>query len=211
MWGRNESPPLKEVFMKRCPKCNTSKDYNEFNRCKSRPDGYDCYCRLCRKKHREENSEYYRKQRKEYYLQNSRYIVEKALKWREDNEEKAKATARKYYQKHKHTKFAYSNKTEDIEKRNARNRKWKKTEKGKACVTNYNHKRRDRIFGNGTPIIPPTTEFIRYLLDNGCNLCNNQAEHIDHWIPLSKGGVHGAENLVGLCVACNLRKGTNIL
>ena len=30
--------------------------------------------------------------------------------------------------------------------------------------------------------------------------------HVDHVIPLSKGGSNGPENIVISCVACNLRK-----
>ena len=197
--------------MKRCPKCDTFKDYNEFHKAKGRSDGHDCYCKLCKKRHREEYSEYYSKKHKEYYLLNRGNILERVKKYSEENPEKIKARGREYYKKHKHTKFAYSNRTEDPEKRRARQRAWKKTEKGKACVTNYNHKRRDRIFKNGTPIIPPTSEFIKYLLSTGCALCSAQSEQIDHWIPLSKGGIHGAENLVGMCAECNIEKRDSIL
>ncbi|UQA94950.1 HNH endonuclease signature motif containing protein [Streptomyces halobius] len=39
-----------------------------------------------------------------------------------------------------------------------------------------------------------------------CTACGAPWEHIDHVIPLSKGGAHSIANLQPLCAACNLSK-----
>lgn len=44
-----------------------------------------------------------------------------------------------------------------------------------------------------------------------CHWCSTEtgpgARHVDHVIPLAKGGVHCASNLVIACIPCNLKKG----
>jgi 5-methylcytosine-specific restriction endonuclease McrA len=42
--------------------------------------------------------------------------------------------------------------------------------------------------------------------DDPCAECGGVAAHIDHIIPLAKGGEHGIGNLQMLCATCNSRK-----
>jgi hypothetical protein len=56
-----------------------------------------------------------------------------------------------------------------------------------------------------------TTEIIKEIkMDYGglCPYCNKKIEvgHIDHIIPVSKGGTNARENLAWVCASCNLRK-----
>lgn len=49
-----------------------------------------------------------------------------------------------------------------------------------------------------------------------CHLCGkthleDHEIHLDHVIPLSKGGTHTADNVKVACAPCNLRKGARIL
>lgn len=39
-----------------------------------------------------------------------------------------------------------------------------------------------------------------------CFYCDAPWEHMDHFVPLSKGGTHTADNVVPACAPCNLRK-----
>lgn len=41
-----------------------------------------------------------------------------------------------------------------------------------------------------------------------CFYCGDKAEHIDHVIPISRGGQHKIGNLVAACKSCNLSKGS---
>ena len=43
-----------------------------------------------------------------------------------------------------------------------------------------------------------------------CFYCNGKFEHVDHYIPLSKGGPHSLENVRPSCKNCNLRKGSKM-
>lgn len=56
--------------------------------------------------------------------------------------------------------------------------------------------------------------------DSTCYLChvvcaprdpNGPRLHLDHVVPLSRGGEHTAANLAVLCIACNSRKGTKLI
>jgi 5-methylcytosine-specific restriction endonuclease McrA len=42
-------------------------------------------------------------------------------------------------------------------------------------------------------------------------MCGGRFEHIDHIIPLSRGGRHSIGNLAPACAACNLKKGYKYL
>lgn len=42
---------------------------------------------------------------------------------------------------------------------------------------------------------------------NKCAYCGGKFEHIDHVIPMIKGGYHCLANLRPACKLCNLRKG----
>lgn len=48
------------------------------------------------------------------------------------------------------------------------------------------------------------------LYDRRCAYCGKQPPrlHMEHMIPLSRGGSHSIDNVVPSCPSCNLRKGT---
>jgi hypothetical protein len=43
-------------------------------------------------------------------------------------------------------------------------------------------------------------------LGRRCIYCGGPFQHLDHFVPLSRGGAHGLSNLVPSCQLCNLRK-----
>jgi 5-methylcytosine-specific restriction endonuclease McrA len=55
----------------------------------------------------------------------------------------------------------------------------------------------------------PTSYTLKEWLDKKqgeCVYCGDEAKHIDHIIPLSKGGLHTFENLQLICRRCNVAK-----
>jgi hypothetical protein len=40
-----------------------------------------------------------------------------------------------------------------------------------------------------------------------CQYCGDEANHVDHIVPISRGGTNDPENLVASCSSCNHRKG----
>jgi 5-methylcytosine-specific restriction endonuclease McrA len=70
------------------------------------------------------------------------------------------------------------------------------------------HRRRARKLK--AAVAPVTSSDIRDILDRHdyrCAVCLAPAEHLDHVLPLSRGGAHAVPNLRPLCAPCNLSKG----
>jgi 5-methylcytosine-specific restriction endonuclease McrA len=81
-------------------------------------------------------------------------------------------------------------------------------------VRNYRHMRNSRVkdASTGVPVI--RAEIVAR--DNStCYLCglwlNDNEIHLDHVIPVSKGGLHDPSNIKVACAYCNLSKGAKIL
>jgi len=95
----------------------------------------------------------------------------------------------------------------------ARARKWKEANPERAREINLvaDQNRRSRLMGaEGSH----TTEDVEKILwrqkfkcaECGCNIRAAGSRHVDHIVPISKGGSNWPSNLQLLCVACNLRK-----
>jgi uncharacterized protein (DUF983 family) len=42
--------------MKRCPRCLEEKEFSQFNKNRTKPDGYAIWCKSCGKRHRKPRS-----------------------------------------------------------------------------------------------------------------------------------------------------------
>lgn len=90
------------------------------------------------------------------------------------------------------------------------NRRYHKTEKGKLAQINANHRRRSRV-GSGHVTRAEWCHIIERQ-NNRCLYCcrvfSAQLKPTqDHVIPLSRGGLHEALNIVAACLPCNRTKG----
>ena len=113
------------------------------------------------------------------------------------------------------------------EKGRATKKRYKQSEKGKATNARYDHSdkgkmmyrlaaacRRARIKENGVEEFSYEDLRIFWLgqniLDDRCYYCLKSLpdgpEHIDHYIPVAKGGSHTKVNLRPSCADCNLKK-----
>ena len=156
------------------------KEYREKNKEKAKEYDREYY---------EKNKESITKRCKEYYINNKQVKKEYA----ERNRDKINAKRREYY---------FNNKNLFREKQ----REYRKTEKGKIVHKNSINKRRAKI-----RVGRVRTEDLQLLIKNSktCYWCNtklNNDYHIDHYIPLSKGGIHTIDNIVISCPDCNLEK-----
>ena len=99
------------------------------------------------------------------------------------------------------------------------NKSYRKTDKGKIISANCQAKRRDyKLNSNNNSITTKSLIELKLKQNNKCNYCkcelqNNikNAVHLDHVIPLSKGGKHILENVVWSCQKCNLVKGSSMM
>lgn len=175
------------------------------------------YMREYNKAHKTEKGEYM----KRYYLEHKAERTAYLAHYREKNREKAKRYAAeyrdlhrdkiiramaRYYEKNKASFLRYMHNyyrehKAEFESRNAKRRALQKgacadlsAEQVGAVKEIYRRAKKD--------------ENVR------CYLCGKRIplghRHVDHIIPLSRGGAHVAQNLAIACDKCNLRKGTRL-
>jgi len=152
------------------------------------------------KEYRQENKEKIKITEAIYKEANKDKIKERKLKYRENNRDKIREAKRNYIQRIRlNTHKIKSTKTEEERIESNKFSKWK-----------YKHKRR-AIEKDGNV----TQAQIKELISNtkkcywcNCNINNKDrlSFHVDHYIPLSKGGLHSIDNLVISCPTCNLTK-----
>lgn len=89
-----------------------------------------------------------------------------------------------------------------------RTREWARSnrEKRKAIVDNYTHRRRAWMVGGVSTIELFQWKQSQKKICYWCGANCRNRYHIDHYVPLSKGGTHTLDNLVIACPSCNHRK-----
>jgi 5-methylcytosine-specific restriction endonuclease McrA len=192
---------------KACSKCKQVKLLSDFDKSRAAKSGHKPACKDCKsqsnKVYRAENKELIRAIHKAWYKNNPEKIKQYQLTAKQNsqsNPEYRKA----YYAKNK-------------EKLTARHRQWraKNHEKARQIEKNYrlnnpemgrlqNHRRRALKLKNGIYLI--TTQDSIRLMKNTCFYCGHDSQHLDHVIPLSRGGRHSLGNLVASCAKCNISK-----
>ena len=157
----------------------------------------------CQRKYYQENQEKVKKRRRKYKEENPEKVKECQRKYNEENQEKVKERQRKYRE-------------ENPEKVKEIVRKWKEEnpDKVKAYGVNSNYVRRIRELNTGAPLKTKLTagglDLLIQRQDFRCASCNKditQDNHLDHMIPLSRGGTNSMDNVQYLCSVCNLTKG----
>lgn len=165
-----------------CTRCGEFKVFKEFNKRKSSKDGHNSHCRVC--------------------------ATMSQKKYREENDEKIKAYRREYSE-------------ENRERENLRKRLYKKTPEGRE--TKYRFKIKRKSYKYKVQFKPFQR---RKLLERDnwtCQMCKCKVHdrktdintpdkaHLDHIIPISKGGNSEPENLQVLCRDCNIKKADKII
>jgi 5-methylcytosine-specific restriction endonuclease McrA len=181
-----------------CSHCRVELSLDRFYSNRSRPDGLTSCCRDCS---REATKRYYEAHKEEaaqhwsdYYEQNREYLAAQALAryWEHRDEICEKTNARRADPQVKAKQAAY-NKTHRAN-RNA----------------NTAARRARLLNGEGRHTVRDVQA--QYELQEGrCFYCStelNDGFHVDHYIPLSRGGSNGPENIVIACPPCNLKKGS---
>lgn len=123
---------------------------------------------------------------------------------------KVKGYQKKYSrsEKGKETKRQYQRSEKGKEVLREAGKKFNSTEKGKLNNARKLHKRRSFM---KEPMNTHAWTQKKKTLGNRCQVCGLQAKHIDHIMPLSKGGSNRIVNLQPLCRECNLRKADSLI
>lgn len=165
---------------------------------------------LKKKQYREENKEKILLKKKQYREENKETVTLKVKQWHEENRERVYLRTKQWYEKNKEIislkrkQWREKNKEET----SLKYKQWRQTSIGRVAIKNGHHKRRT-ITKQGDV----TNEQLTELLNNSthCFYCKNplilNEIHIDHYIPLFKGGLHTVSNLRVACKKCNLQKG----
>ena len=206
---------LLQHFTKQCTKCKVLKCFTSFSVDNTKKYNIRSQCKKCNSKgirsyqcsnattnsKREYSKRYYNDNKdairianRNYYINNRDVILNKSNEYRKANIEKSINRSRLFY-------------SENTEYCKEKSKIYKKTDKGIAIAKNNNHKRRSKKKQGDV-----STKQLLELQQNAkvCYWCNvsfkDKKVHIDHYIPLSKGGEHTLSNLVVSCAKCNMSK-----
>lgn len=125
------------------------------------------------------------------YAENRESQILKSRLWRKNNPEKVRAATARYYalNSHKYKEYRRNN----VE-----------------AYRIYKQNRRAREAAGGGRVSKDITDKLLRLQRGKCACCHVELSkvefHLDHIIPLAKGGKHSDENMQLLCKPCNLSK-----
>ena len=175
------------IGLKRCTKCGEVKPLSEFCKDKIRKDGHTVWCKECKKKSNQE-----------WYAVNSEEQNKKSQDWWRAHSQKINRYRQKKY-------------AANPEKFKEAQKKWQKANPEKCAELRRNKRARKRNAEG-----KHTAKDIQKIFDRQgelCNACgkkliryNKKQYHVDHIIPLAKGGGNGPDNLQLLCPYCNMTK-----
>lgn len=169
--------------MKICPCCKIEKDLAVFGNNKRNPDGLATYCKPCK-------ALYHRKHYKAHPEKWAGY----SKNWRTANAQYKLQQDKEYAQRHP-------------DRVRLSKTKYKKLHPEK--IREMSLRRRARVASNGVFVI--LAKELLQLTQRPCFYCGQESKHIDHVIPISRGGRHSIGNLVPSCVKCNLSKSNKFL
>lgn len=167
--------------MKRCSKCGSLGEQEDFSRDKRAKDGLHSSCRTCQ---RATNTAWRHANRDKQR--------EATRQWNLRNPERVKAMGRQRYLDQMAT---------DPDRRRAQRLAWTKTSQGRLYNRVATYRRR-----NARGITKESREYVSVLLSDPCSYCNGPGGEVDHITPLSKSGTGGLDNLTAACRSCNARK-----
>lgn len=200
-----------------CYRCDTWKAPSDFY-------SYCKYCKECKKRYvaqwTKDNAEHKRKYNQRYQAENEERVREykrrykernptKDKEYYEANKEQIKLRNREYHKKNtnkvsEQRKAAYErNRERNLE----RSREWKKAHPDRVRISNGNRRARLKEAGGE---VDADTIYQMYEDQQGlCAYCESPLFgdfHVDHMMPLSRGGTNDWHNLAITCPSCNCSK-----
>lgn len=189
---------------KKCPKCGQLKDIGEFYKNKTRRDGFSVYCKDCITNYSHD-----------YYEKNTEECKERLNKWRKANSEYVKERDKKYREENPDIEFKKQQRYRETHKEQLYLKGKKYREEHLDYF--YNKARERKLSQKKVSDGTVTLEYEHFLFDEqngkcaycGCDL-NESGKHLDHIIPISRGGLHTINNVHWTCPTCNMSKGDKL-
>lgn len=188
--------------MKVCSTCKTEKPLTEFGRNTNRPDGLDNCCRDCRReirrRYKERHPQRVKESQAKYQAKHKEDKRDYDKQYREANKETIQQRKRAYYQEHK-----------DSERARVENWKTEHPEQYRAVHSAAKHRYRAQLLENGGSY---THEQLLECLEFFGYCCAYSGEplqpdyHVDHVVPISKGGRNDIKNIVPANPVPNIKK-----
>jgi 5-methylcytosine-specific restriction endonuclease McrA len=206
-------PIIKNENGKECRTCGEFKSFAEFHKDKRQPDGHVSKCKTCRNE-----------RMKQYYEENKEDVLQRNAQYVEKNKVKVKKLRKKYYDANQEyiTQRERNRWRENAEVLKEKKRQWGKTKQGQEAY--YRSRTKRRSYKHKVDFTPFERTTILERDKWTCQSCGCKVHdrhtgdwntydkaHIDHIIPVSKGGNSEPSNLQVLCRTCNLSKQDKIL
>ena len=206
------------VEMKCCSKCNKSLPVTTeyFSKSNNAKGGYYTICKDCKRiKYAEwyaDNKKKRRSSARNWYINNRERVNQATTDRRRLNPEKARESRKRYYETHKDEIKAKEHKrfSENKERSALLHRIWRKSHKEYSAIWARRYRAR-KFSAEGSHSIKDVSLILKNQ-SYKCWWCGKSVKskkyHVDHIIPLSKGGSDNAANLCIACPECNMSKGS---
>lgn len=175
--------------MKTCTTCGESRPLTSFNKDSQKKDGLNPRCKKCSRAWHHKNKQRVRGYQQAYYQEKKERHSEKARAYRAENRDKLNQNKREWYKKNKKRASEYRRERSERYAAHARNR-------------------RARLSGSGGSHTVEDIERLKAFQKMRCSICRCSLDsyHVDHIVPIAKGGGNDFLNIQLLCPACNLSK-----
>lgn len=185
--------------MRTCTKCKITKELSAFYKSKDSKDGVRSVCKECSSGiDKVRNRKYYSEHKEERanYTRAHRGSTPRRKLSEEERKSAALTGSRNWRKNHKEEK-AISNRTYQTQH--------------PEIMREIKRRRRARIKGQLGFVFPGMEKLLLLIQEENCYYCGenlNGNYHMDHKIPLYRGGLHAWENVCLACPSCNLKKNT---
>jgi len=169
----------------------------------------------------EENEERCRRRHADYYQEHTGESKEQSRKRYLENQEEVIERAKAHYKEHRAEKKLYDmeyrleNREEILKKHRKRAKEYYAENREKVCAATSARLARRRA--TSAALTPEQNDAIKRIYTTAssaervrCYLCGGLIpkgkRHVDHIMPLSKGGLHAPANLAIACATCNISK-----
>lgn len=195
--------------MKICGKCKAEKPAQEFSRDSKSKDGLQFKCKACVSAHYRENREHVCKRVAAWRIGREDHIAQYMVNYSAAN--KSRISAYKAENRERLAKREAEYKAENRERIAAQKAAYRLANPDKRSADERNRRARKRN-AEGRH----TADDVARIFENQRGLCANchaklfksgkQKFHVDHIVPLARGGSNWPDNLQCLCPSCNMAK-----